>query len=349
MVEISLYNSGSETWDAYVSRHPRASVYHLHAFRSVVEKTYGHKCYYFSAHDGMQLVGVLPFFHINSLFLGNALVSLPFCDYGGILADTEEVSCALFNKAAEFIHNKGCAYGELRQTYRIPVPESVLRQFSTAAYTEKVRMTLYLPASEEALFSSFPAKLRSQIRKPQKEGCTVRIGGRELLDDFYSVFAYNMRDLGSPVHSKKMILTMLDSFGVNARIFVVYHTTIPVACSFAIGFKDTLVNPWASFNRTYGKIAPNMLLYWEMLRYAITGGYRCFDFGRSTVDEGTYKFKTQWGAQPQQLYWYRINMTNDSADDASDGKKKLFVKIWRLLPLPVTKVVGPVIRKHLHL
>jgi FemAB-related protein (PEP-CTERM system-associated) len=350
MPEISLFSHNPELWDAYVSKHPKGSVYHTHAFRSVVEKTYGHKSYYLAAWEGERVVGVLPLFHINSRFLGNALVSLPFCDYGGVLADSDALCASLLDEASSLLKKLGCSYCELRQTYKLSTVVTQQITLHCGMNTEKVRMILELTATTDALFSGFPAKLRSQIRKPQKEGCITKIGGIELLDDFYTVFAHNMRDLGSPVHPKAMMRYMLSAYGEKARLFVVYHSSKPVGCSLVAGFGATLVNPWASFNRNYGKIAPNMMLYWEMLSYAINSGYRHFDFGRSTVDEGTYKFKTQWGALPQQLFWYRFGTSKQVQEgEVSGGKKELFIKVWQKIPLPVTKIVGPVLRKQLHL
>ncbi len=352
MTTISLFTGTPEQWNEYVLHHPDAAVYHHYAFKTTVEKTYGHNACYLAATNDAKIVGVLPLFHFKSLFLGNALVSLPFCDYGGLLADSPEIAEEIFQKALNLAAELGCSYCELRQTTTITLSEASLQKAKTAVATDKVRMAVALPATEEELFSSFPAKLRSQIRKPQKEGCSPKSGGIELLDDFYNVFTYNMRDLGSPVHSKKMIRNMLESFGDAARLFVIYHESHPVACSFTTGFGDTLYNPWASFKRPYQRIAPNMMLYWEMLRYAVANGYRTYDFGRSTADEGTYKFKQQWGAKPQQLYWYRTGSrgTTDTATGTIDSRKKqLFIKYWRMVPLPITAAIGPVLRRHLHL
>jgi serine/alanine adding enzyme len=349
MTEIFLNDNRGDLWDSYISIHPQASVYHRYSFKSVVESTYGQRAYYFSAKEGIRIIGVLPLFHIKSIFLGNSLVSLPFCDYGGILADNTGISTALFQKAFELSQKLKCQYIELRQTSELSIFTDDMSMHA-CINKEKARMKLHLPESAEDLFANFPAKLRSQIRKPQKEGCIARIGGKELIEDFYTVFAHNMRDLGSPVHSKKLMLNMLNFYGDECRIFVVYYSGEPVACSLVAGFRDTLDNPWASFKRTSRKIAPNMLLYWEMLKYAIASGYRFFDFGRSTFDEGTYRFKSQWGARPEQLFWYRAGSDIRSKTyDYKSENQETFVRFWRALPLPLTKMIGPILRKHLHI
>ena len=108
-----------------------------------------------------------------------------------------------------------------------------------------------------------------------------------------------MRDLGSPVHSKRMIESVLEEYPEKSTVMIIYKDDKPVACGLVIGHRDILENPWASSLRNYSNLSPNMLLYWTMLEYACDNGYKKFDFGRSTPGEGTYKFKKQWGAKAQ--------------------------------------------------
>jgi len=212
-------------------------------------------------------------------------------------------------------------------------------------------MLLELPESSDTLMKSFKAKLRSQIKKPLKEGLSSKVGGLELLDDFYEVFLVNMRDLGSPVHSKKLMKNVLEEFPNKARIVIVYKENLPLACSLVIGFKDTLENPWASALREHSRLSPNMLLYWTMLEYACDKGYAYFDFGRSSPGEGTYKFKQQWGAKPNPLNWHYISLKGKSVDTETSEASKFdkAVQYWTKLPLSVTKIIGPMLRKHIGL
>ncbi len=348
----SINDSEAAEWDAYVAGHPASSAYHVFAFKRAVQETYGHDGIYLAAFDKetRRIIGVLPIFKIKSILFGKTLVSIPFCDYGGILYDDEKIGALLLTQAKSLMKETRCDCLELRQTYPLPFL-SAIPPGQVDSIASKVRMKVRLPGSGAELFASFPDKLRSQIRKPQKEGCTVRNGGTELLDDFYKVFVYNMRDLGSPVHSKKMMLNVLRFFGESSRLFVVYLKKTPIACSLVIGFNKVLVNPWASFNKNFRSIAPNMLLYWSTLEYAAENGYEYFDFGRSTVDEGTFRFKKQWGALPEALTWYYVYPeAQHPASVAADGnKKQLFIKVWQKLPLGVTRIVGPILRKQIPL
>jgi len=144
---------------------------------------------------------------------------------------------------------------------------------------------------------------------------------------------------------------VLTEFSEKAKIVMVYKDKQPLAASLIIGFKDTLENPWASALREYSRLSPNMLLYWTMLEYACDNDYSYFDFGRSSPDEGTYKFKKQWGAEPITLHWHYISIKGKSADTETSEKSKFekAINLWQKLPVSVTKIIGPMIRKHIEL
>jgi FemAB-related protein (PEP-CTERM system-associated) len=310
-----------------------------------------------------KLVGILPLVHLKHFLFGNSLISVPFLDYGGILADDQETELALLNEAIKLTKNIGAKSIELRQINPISCMKenskknpnfSLLNSINPISYStksSKVRMLIELPESSDKLMKSFKSKLRSQIRKPLKEGLTATIGGVELLEDFYKVFTTNMRDLGSPVHSKKLMQNVLYEFSDKARVVIIHKDKLPMACSVIIGFKDTLENPWASSLREFSRLAPNMLLYWTMLQYACNNNFKEFDFGRSTPMEGTYKFKKQWGAKPVSLHWHHISIDGHPFNIANTDKSKFAeaIKYWQKLPLIVTNNLGPLIRKHIGL
>jgi serine/alanine adding enzyme len=336
----------------------------------VIDKAYAHKTYYLMATDSShppgagRVVGILPLVYLKSFLLGNnSLISIPFFDLGGIIADNEAVEKAIFSQALELARGLGVNNIELRNihpTSWLNAPDEsygrTLDHLTEIIYfcrtrSHKVRMVLELPESAEVLMKSFKSKLRSQINVPVKEGLQSKIGGIELLEDFYKVFLVNMRDLGSPVHSKKILREVMEEFSGSARIIMVYKDDRALAGSIVIGFRDTLENPWASSLKAYSKLSPNMLLYWTMLKYASDNGYRYFDFGRSSPNEGTYRFKEQWGARPTVLNWHYVFLNNRPDGDGITDKSRFeaAIRYWRKLPVGVTKLVGPRLRKHIGL
>jgi len=340
MITLKRYQPHDQAvWDEYVTHHPQGTLYHLSLWKRIIEKTYHHNTFYLMAlkeaplqssesFNEAEIAGVLPLVQLKHPLFGNNLVSMPFADLGGILADNAETEMALLYEAQNLMRKLKMDTIELRHQTAMDwfsKPDIADKFKSDRQYfikNFKVRMLLPLPENSESLKNSFKAKLRSQIAKPLKEGLTFKIGGIELLNDFYNVFCFNMRDLGSPVHSKKLMQHVLFEFGNNAKLIVVYLGKKPLAASLVIGFKDTLENPWSSALRKYSNLSPNMLLYWLMLKYGCDFGFQYFDFGRSTPGEGTYKFKQQWGAEPHTLHWHFVSTNGFTSDEESAEKAK---------------------------
>jgi FemAB-related protein (PEP-CTERM system-associated) len=213
----------------------------------------------------------------------------------------------------------------------------------------KVNLTLPLPAHADRLWKQLDGGVRNQVRKAERSGLSVEWGGGEKLDAFYGVFASRMRELGSPVHGRGFFNAVLEAFGDRARLAVVQKGATPVGGLIALAFKDVLTVPWASCLSEYRSLCPNMLLYWEAIRSGCAQGFRRFDFGRSTRGSGTYRFKCQWGAEEEALFWYTIP-TRDARvhDNRGAGRSAAFLsESWRRLPLGVTRHLGPHIRKYL--
>jgi FemAB-related protein (PEP-CTERM system-associated) len=211
------------------------------------------------------------------------------------------------------------------------------------ARTHKVTMLLPLQSDPEGQWTSLDRKVRNQIRKGEKSGLQVTSGGLELLDEFYSIFARNMRDLGTPVYGRALFREIVEAFPDEARIHVVRLGNQGIAGALSYTYGDVIEVPSASSLREHRALCPNHLMYWEIIRRAVLHGKRVFDFGRSTPNDGTYHFKQQWGAVPETLFW-EYAMASDSAvpsDDRQGQKFQASIELWKRLPLPIASWVGP--------
>ena len=338
-----LIESRKEQWDAFVMASEQSVCYHEIGWKEVIEKSFRHKTFYLISEDKLgRIDGIFPLVQLKSHLFGNFLVSLPYFTYGGVCASSQEGFKKLLSEAELLATDLNAEHMELRQSEHLYEDLPVK--------TTKVAMRLTLPCDPETLLKSFPSKLRSQIRRPQKEGMVTKIGREDEIDNFYSVFAQNMRDLGTPVYAKSFFWNILEAFPETSWICTVFtKDNRPVASGFLLGFKEGMEIPWASSLRRYNPLSPNMLLYWSMLKFACEKGYRFFDFGRSTPGEGTYRFKEQWGAKPVQLYWHYWLRNGGTPPELSpkNPKYNLAIRIWKSLPVPVTRVLGPAIVKNL--
>ncbi|MDX9701525.1 MAG: FemAB family PEP-CTERM system-associated protein [Candidatus Auribacterota bacterium] len=332
-----------EAWNNYVADQPVCSVYHMVEWKEIICKACYLRPYYFYAVDGSdRICGVLPLFRSKSFLFGTYLTSIPFFNYGGVAADSQEIAGLLFKAGIEAARECNAEYMELRHK------ETFLLD-NVPSKTHKVRMVLDLPDTPDILWDSFKSKLRSQIKRASRENMSVRIGGMDLLTDFYRVFSANMRDLGTPVWPKKLFYHILDQLSDLAFICVVYYKKTPVATGFLLGFGDTMEIPFASSLRKYNTLSPNMLLYWNVLEFSCSKKFKKFDFGRSSPDAGTYRFKEQWGAVPQTLHWQYWLPRGSAMPEINpqNPKYQLAISAWRKLPVVVANTIGPHIARNL--
>ncbi len=346
-ITISLLDTvtDADAWNRYVDSNTAACIHHRAEWRDILKQTYGHESIYLCAHDhSKKIVGILPLVQIKSRLFGNQLVSMPFFQRGGALADTAEIEQALIQKA--ITHGKKLGVDHIE--YRDDISREYLSD-KLSVQTHKVNMVLSLPETREDLWQGFTAKLRAQIRRPQREEVETCIGSSELLNDFYHVYSRNMRDLGSPVQSKELIRNSLDIFPENSWLVVIKYKQRPVAAAFLLAFGDTMEIPLASTVRDVNHLSMNMLLYWEVLSLAIEKNYSRFDFGRSSKDAGTYRFKQQWGAKPKQLYWhYWLGQAETPPSlNPSSPKYALVIATWKRLPVWFTRWLGPKLVKNI--
>ena len=339
-----LYNDEDRLrWDDFVMKHAESSCYHLSCWKDVIENSFGHNTYYLMSEDKKGAVnGVLPLVHLKSAMFGNFMVSVPYFNYGGIVAGDNDVREQLLKEAISIAKRENADHIELRHKEDLNIGLPVKQN--------KVCMLLNLPATSDDLWKSFSSKLRSQIRRPEKERMYFKVGKEEQLDDFYKVFSINMRDLGTPVYSNKFFANILSKFPEKTWISTVYtRVGIPVASGFLVGYKDMLEIPWASSLNEFNRFSPNMLLYWGVLKFACEQGYRIFDFGRSTPDEGTYKFKEQWGSRPVKLYWHYWLKNGGAIPEINPKNPKyhLAINVWKNLPVSITRLIGPLIVRNI--
>ncbi len=333
---VREWSGEGSVWDAFVDQANDGTVCHLHAWGTAIEQAYGHRKFYLAAEAEGEIRGVLPLVLIESRVFGRNLVSMPFVDYGGPVSGGDANAADALVAAAVTMSEKLGATLSLRCARE--------QSLDLEVWLEKVTMCIELGTSEEGLWKRLPSERRNRIRKAQKLGVTASFHGEEALEDFYRVFATNMRDLGSPVHSVGFFRALFAHLGDRLSIVLVNHENHVIGTACVLRYKDTVTIPgWISSLRAFFHLCPNQLLHWELMRFAIAGGYTSLDLGRSSRDSGTFEAKRQWHAVPQQLYWYYAPHAPPPGGDQSRFTR--LADLWRRLPLPVANRLGPRLRK----
>jgi FemAB-related protein (PEP-CTERM system-associated) len=310
------------------------------AWLSVLEQGLGHVPYVLEAEEDGEIKGILPLALVRSSLFGKFLVSMPYLNYGGVICGDPEAAHHLVDRAIELAERLDTRTLELRQEYELDHPGFI------TWHGKKVHMRLDLPDSVAKLWKQLNAKVRNQVRKGEKAELKVVWDREHLLDEFYDVFSHNMRDLGTPVYGRKLFLAALQQFPEQVEICVVRLGKKPIAAGLLTHGSGVTEIPSASSLRQYNPTCANMLLYWNVLVRALERGQTSFDFGRSSPDSPTYKFKVQWGAQPHPAVWHYHMRTGDISDMRPDSpRNQRLIKIWKRLPVPLTQLIGPPIMR----
>jgi FemAB-related protein (PEP-CTERM system-associated) len=340
VVPVRRVTEISSGWTDAVKRLGGTTLAHGHEWHRAIAAAYGHEPLYLTVEDE-GAPGVLPAFVVRRPLAGTIVSSMPFLDGGGPCGASEAVVHALVARLLAEAHAIGARAVELRSATRLPV--------ATAPSELKVNMSLTLTADPDRLWRRLDKTVRNQVRKAERSGLDVEVGGIDRLSEFYGPYLQRMRELGSPPHPLRFFQTVGASFAAGVRVVLVRNERTTVGGLIALPFKDRLVVPWAACLKRYFAMCPNMLMYWSALRLASTEGFRIFDFGRSTRGSGTYRFKQQWGADDQPLFWYAIPLTGRRSA-GSPARRRLapaLAQIWQRLPSPITQQIGSRLRKYL--
>ena len=288
------------------------------------------------------IVGLLPLFLMKDIFFRKYLVSNPYSNFCAVCADNKDIEDKLIEHATSITKKNKARYLELRFLGNRSVHQRNCRK-------EFVTMMLDLSEGESGIWDhSIKSPVRSRVRKGIKNELEFDTGNN-YFNDFYKVYATNMRDLGTPVHSKLFFVNLLKTFDDLIKIMVVKHRKKVIGGIFSFSMGNTISEPWVSTLKSYNKLCPADFIYWEAIKYACAKGFKQFDYGRSTINTGTYKFKKKWGAKPVPLtYQYHLNYAQQlPIVNANDNKYQTFITIWKKLPNVVAGFIGPRIVRYL--
>ena len=339
-----VYADNSENkrkWQDYVSANPDASLYHLLEWKSIMEDCFGHKTYYLLATEGGEVKGLLPIVFIKSRIFGSIFCSMPFLNFGGVLAEDRSVQDSILQEVQRLMAELNVDYLELRQQKKNEVP--------LETKDDKISMTVTLQSDPDILWKKFSSKHRNEIRRGQRNNLEIRRGKEDLLEDFYTIISRGWRDHGTPVYAPGFFKQITRDLTDFIEIYMVYHEGKPVAAAFNGIYNGTVEGMWTYTLPKFRHKYVNYSLYWEMIKDACLSGHHTFHLGRSTKDTGGSYYKKKWNAEPKQLFWQYILNRIDHLPDLNVESKKysLYINTWRRLPLTFANFLGPHLAKNI--
>lgn len=327
-------------WDHFVKKTPLATFFHLVGWKRAVERTFGHRAHYLYAADGETIRGILPLFLVRTPLMGRALVSTPYAVYGGMCAGDEDTARLLLEGAKGLAESLGAGHVELRHLF----PNT----FSLPVKNLYVTFIKRLPENPADCMRNLPKKARAAARKGMSHGLKTE-RGLSRIRAFYKLYAINVRRLGSPVLPFKWFQNLLAEFGPKMDIFSVKYRGKVVAAVATFFFRETVMPYYSGALMEFARYQINNLLFLRLMEYGSERGYRYFDFGRSRVDTGPYHFKRHQGFRPQPLFYQYYLRQGRKLPDISPSNPAFSIpqRIWSLLPLWTTQLLGPRVIKYI--
>ena len=325
-------------WDQFVDAMPTGTFFHRAAWAKVIETAFGHVTHYMFVERDGAITGVLPLGRVKTRLFGDTLISVPFCVYGGPLAADAESLAALMAEAEALRARTGASAVEFRE--RDPVAEAAGWIGRPDLY---VTFRKAIEADHDKNMKAIPRKQRAMVRKGISNGLTSVVGRDEA--SLYPIYAESVRNLGTPVFSRRFFRVLMDVFKEAADIVTILNGETPVASVMNFYFRDEVLPYYGGGTRAARGCAGNDFMYWEVMRRAADRGYRIFDFGRSKIGTGAYSFKHNWGFEPAKLH-YRFSLAAGASipdHNPMNPKYRFFINTWKKLPLPVANTIGPFI------
>ncbi|MGV6806345.1 MAG: FemAB family XrtA/PEP-CTERM system-associated protein [bacterium] len=331
---------GTAEWDAFVNNTQGGTFFHLAGWKRVLEQAFGHRTFYLFAKKNGEIVGILPLGLINSRLFGKSLSSLPFCAYGGIVSSDTEGEKALREEACRLARKFGVGALELRNC----------RESDTGWPGKDLYCTFRkaIVDDDDANMGAIPSKQRTMIRKGVRNGLQAEFCSEP--DRVYRVYSESVRNLGTPVFAKSYFDVLMEVFGDSCSTMMVVHEGRDVAGVLSFYFKDQVLPYYGGSIAEARKIkGVNDFMYWELMRNSARRGCRLFDFGRSKVGTGPYKFKRNWGFDPEPLHYEYFLVNSQVVPNVSPNnpKYKKFIRAWQRLPVPIANRIGPMLAKSL--
>ena len=172
-------------------------------WRRVVSEGLGHRTHFLLAERNGAIEGILPLAEVRSRLFGHGLSSLPGCVYGGVAAEGEEARRALTEAARRLGEDLSVDALEMRNLTR--------READWPCKDLYVTFRKEIDPDPEVNLKAIPRKQRAMVRKGIQAG--LQASQDDGVERVHGVYAESVRNLGTPVFSKKYFRVLREVFG----------------------------------------------------------------------------------------------------------------------------------------
>lgn len=336
-------------WDNYVESHSLATIYHHRRWRQIFEHSFGYQSWYMVAYEDEKMVGCLPVFLVKSPFC-RRLVSVPFRDRGGVLWDSPSALAEILAEMTRLADRLRAVSVEIKSL--VPYPPEVLEKagFQERFYWVNSRVDLK-DLDIDGYWDKLDTKTRNMIRQAQRAGLIFEnvAFSQNSIRTWFALHLATQKRLGLPPFPFKYFQSMmreLTNLGA-AKMFLVRQGNRNLAATLILLNRDTGIYGYASSHAAAAPLRSNDFMLFNVIKWLLENGYKEFDLGSdSPVQKGLLFFKRKWRAQQTVIPVYTFGRTDSFGTDSSSPRYQLLRRIFRHLPLGVSRLIGRVAVKY---
>jgi len=352
--QIAVIEPGTDhRWDRFVESHPAGMVYHLSGWKRALEANFPHmKGHYLALMDGTRdtIRAALPLFEIRSWLTGKRLVSIPFASVCDPLISSEDDFALLFDSALSLSRTLGISRLVIRTYKALP-----LVQDNRLGHRGVYKLHyLLLEQGVVELWNNFH---RSCVRQRISRAITNKlilktVENKTDLQEFYKLYIMTRRRLCLPPQPAAFLESLWDAFYSTGQISVLLALKDgkPIAGLLLLKFQDRVSAEYGVSDQAYWSLNPNHFLFWEAIQTACRGGYKVFDFGRTSLhNRELMEFKARWGTREADLVelHYPCQGLHPSVIRENSGLYRFVRWLIQYVPEPIFERLGGYCYRHL--
>jgi hypothetical protein len=334
-----------QRWNDFVSRHPRASVFHQRGWLDALARTYRYEPVVLTTAGANEpLSDGIVFCKVSSRITGTRFVSLPFADHcEPLVAGTQNIE-AFFDGLRSHFASRSWKYFELRPLSALQRTDGLL-QSSDSFWFHQLDTT---PTLDHLAKNLHPNSFWRKIRRAEREKLSYEVGcSSEQLNEFYRLLLTTRRRHGVLPQPRAWFKNLVDCMGDQMQIRLVRKDRTPIAAMVTLRHRSSIVYKYGCSDAKFHSLGGIPLLFWKLIEESKATAAENIDLGRSEMDnQGLVTFKDRLGATKTLLKYYRYEIAADVARTARKPSPAIR-RVISILPDSVLSTAGGLVYRHI--
>lgn len=217
---------------------------------------------------------------------------------------------------------------------------------STSFYTHE----LELKSGETTLAKGLDSSVRRAVRKAEQAGVTIEFSDQPAaIASFYQLLTLTRRRHGLPPQPYHFFSGLLPLLAAGRGTVVLARLRGEAIAGAVYLFSGKTVHyKYGASDERHQQVRGNNLVMWRALSTFAQKGFTRLEFGRTSLEnDGLRAFKLSWGSRESTCQYFVRDLSQQRWVEAPDRAVGWHTSLFRQLPLPIARLIGNLIYRHL--